>query len=137
MKKMLLIMGMICISLSFSNVYGQASFVPVVVNVHVAAGVGNVIKPKLNFYKLPNQTTPAYVYTWYDRPYFIEGASSSLFYVAVPEAGNYNIVFQGENPLHTVLKSNIRFDVEKGYYNLDIYVDPLNNNSRMTVSGPH
>lgn len=137
MKKMLLIMGMVFLSLGFSNVYGQtADFVPVVVNVHIASGTGNVINPKLNFYKLPNTTTPSYVYTWHNRPYFVPG-TVGVFYVAVPEAGNYYLGFQGESPLHTVVMSNVNFQIGKGYYNLDIYVDPLNNKSRMTLNGPN
>lgn len=136
MKKMLLIMGMVFLFLGFSNVYGQtAPFVPVTVNVHIASGTGNVIKPKLNFYKFPNVTTPAYIYTWYDAPYMVQGSSGSA-YVAVPEAGTYYIAFQGENPLHTVIMSNVILQIEKGSYNLNIYVDPLNNNSRMTITGP-
>ena len=136
MKKMLFIVGMLFISLISSNMYGQASFVPVVVNVHIAAGTGKVLKPKLSFYKVSNPTEATDVYNWYNREYFVEG-SSGVFYVPVQNAGTYNIVFKGENPFHTVIKSNQLFEIEKGYYNLDIYVEPLTNSSRMTITGPY
>lgn len=136
MRKMLFIVGMLFISLGFSNVYGQASFVPVVVNVHVAAGTGKVLKPKLSFYKVSNPTAATDVFDWYNREYFVEG-SVGVFYVPVQNAGTYNIVFNGESPFHTVIKSNQFLEIGKGYYNLDIYVEPYTNSSRMTITGPH
>lgn len=136
MRKMLFIVGMLFISLGFSNVYGQASFVPIVVNVHVAAGTGKVLKPTLSFYKVSNPTVVTDFYDWYNREYFVEG-SSGVFYVPVQNAGTYNIVFNGVSPSHKVTKSNQPLEIGKGYYNLDIYVEPLTNSSRMIITGSH
>ena len=138
MKKMLFIVGLFLFSLGVSNVYAQSSsFVPLVVNVHVASGVGNVIKPRLSFYKVSNPSVATDINTFRDWTDMPQGSTSGVFYIPVQEAGTYNIAFTGESPLHTVLMSSIKLDVEKGYYNLDIYVEPITSNSRMTISGPY
>lgn len=138
MKKMLFIVGMFLFSLGVSNVYGQSSsFVPIIVNIHVASGAGNVEKPKVSFYKMSNPTVVSDIYTWIDGLKMFEGSSSGDWYASVKEAGTYTIVFTGGSPLHTVSISNVKLDIDKGCYRLSVYVEPTIANSRITISGPN